>query len=344
MNTRSSCLFPTLDITDLLLSSAIGSSLQGEAAQPSLFISAWKLTPHSKLNDVESCRDMMIHLATTAIQDQHIRLSDHQALQRAWFELGHGALAQIDLLQRYEALSDDYGDLYDTHRSCEEVSDRLTKTQLVDVVRSRDQLADDHKNLQQEHLSCAGKEVGLVEKLVVVEKEKDDVLDKNREQGERIKQPQSGGNSVGWSEGVKVERNQEEAEAILADAANYDPYFKDTFILFCYFLAIYAFDFVYYLALGTCPYPERLAFRELRHLAIGTWTHPERLAFRELYVTWPLSLGLIRNVLRSRNCTSLGHWHLDSSGTFYIPGIVRHLAIGTWTHSKRFAFRELYVT
>ncbi|GJV81900.1 hypothetical protein Tco_1517770 [Tanacetum coccineum] len=123
-----------------------GSSLRGEVAQPSLFVPAWKLTPHSILNDAESCRDMMIHL----------------------FELGRGALAQIDLLQRYEALSNDYGDMYDTHRSCEKVSDRLTETQnqLVDVVRSRNQLADDHKNLQHE---CDNRVLSRCSHVVIME-------------------------------------------------------------------------------------------------------------------------------------------------------------------------------
>nr|GEU91527.1 hypothetical protein [Tanacetum cinerariifolium] len=189
-------------------------SFRAEATQPSLFVSAWKLTTHSILNDAESCRDMMIHLATPAVRAQQIRLSDHQALQR----------------------------------SC------------------RNKLADDHKHLQQEHLSCVGKEVGLVDKLAAMEKEKDDLLDKNREQEERIKRLEEElaskssslikaesfvselkGNldneykkslsdvfnqaiASGWSEGVKVERTQEEAEAILATAADYDPGCKDTFM------------------------------------------------------------------------------------------------------------------
>ncbi|GKE35386.1 hypothetical protein Tco_1454708, partial [Tanacetum coccineum] len=70
----------------------------------------------------------------------------------------------------------------------------------------------------------------------------------------------------------------------------------------------------------------------VRHLAIGTWTHSEHLAFREMFVTWPLALGLIRSVLRSEKCLSLGHWHLDSSGASCVPGNDRHLATGTWTH------------
>ncbi|GKB50136.1 hypothetical protein Tco_0900889 [Tanacetum coccineum] len=81
-----------------------------------------------------------------------------------------------------------------------------------------------------------------------------------------------------------------------------------------------------------------------RHLAIGTWTHPERLAFWEMFVTWSLALGLIRSVLHSRQYSSLGHWHIDSSGTSCISRNVRHLAIGTWSHPKRLAFREMFVT
>ncbi|GJY75515.1 hypothetical protein Tco_0480631 [Tanacetum coccineum] len=68
------------------------------------------------------------------------------------------------------------------------------------------------------------------------------------------------------------------------------------------------------------------------HLAIGTWTPPEHLAFRAILVTWPLALGLIRNVLHSEKCSSLGYWHLDSSRAFCVLGNVRHLSIGTWTH------------
>ncbi|GJX50812.1 hypothetical protein Tco_0277657 [Tanacetum coccineum] len=63
-----------------------------------------------------------------------------------------------------------------------------------------------------------------------------------------------------------------------------------------------------------------------------------------MFVTWLWALGLIRNILRSRKCSSLGHWRLDSSGASCVPGNTRHLAIGTWTHPERLAFREMFVT
>ncbi|GKE69968.1 hypothetical protein Tco_1528040, partial [Tanacetum coccineum] len=74
------------------------------------------------------------------------------------------------------------------------------------------------------------------------------------------------------------------------------------------------------------------------HLAIGAWTHLGHLSFKEMFVTWPLALGLIWDVLRPKKCSSLGHWSLDSSGTSCILGDFHHLAIGAWTHLGRLAF------
>ncbi|GJV86209.1 hypothetical protein Tco_1530147 [Tanacetum coccineum] len=100
------------------------------------------------------------------------------------------------------------------------------------------------------------------------------------------------------------------------------------------------------------------------HLAIGAWTHLGHLSFKEMFVTWPLALGLIWDVLRPKKCSSLGHWSLDSSGTSCILGDfsslghwrldsfrtscilrdVRHLAIGAWTHLGRLMFQEMFVS
>ncbi|GJV62326.1 hypothetical protein Tco_1468426 [Tanacetum coccineum] len=215
--------------------------------------------------------DMMINLATPAVQAQQIHLSDHQALQLSWFALGRGALAQIDLLQWYEALNNDYGELYESHRSCQDVSNRLAKTQnqLVDVIQNRNQLADENKTLRQDHLGCAGKEAALAEKLAMVEKEKDDLLDKtgtlkgdlehftldlshaeivrhnyvrhllptvfqqllsSDECKKSLSDVFNQAIAAGWSKGVKVEHSVEDAEVILSTASDYDPECKATFM------------------------------------------------------------------------------------------------------------------
>ncbi|GKC31498.1 hypothetical protein Tco_1038792 [Tanacetum coccineum] len=191
-----------------------------------------------------------------------------RALQRSWFELGRGALAQIDMLQRYKVLNEDYGELFESHRSCQYV-----------------------------HLGCVGKEAGLTKKLVAVEKARDGLLDRDREREECIKQLEadlasktssfaeaegvvgtlkgdlerltmdlsytdivrhnyvrqllptvvqrllSSGEykksltdvfnlaiAAGWSEGVKETCSEEEAQAFLATAVDYDSACKETFM------------------------------------------------------------------------------------------------------------------
>ncbi|GKB61963.1 hypothetical protein Tco_0918149 [Tanacetum coccineum] len=109
------------------------------------------------------------------------------------------------------------------------------------------------------HLGCVGKEADLVEKLAAMEKERDDLLDRDQERGAH---PAVGGGSrlqdflldqdrrlissdeyrkslsdvfnlaiaAGWSEGVKAACFEEEAQAFLATAVDYDPACKETFM------------------------------------------------------------------------------------------------------------------
>ncbi|GJZ25397.1 hypothetical protein Tco_0569650 [Tanacetum coccineum] len=57
----------------------------------------------------------------------------------------------------------------------------------LNALCTREALSDDHKTLQQVHLGFAGREAALSEKLAVLEKEKDDLLDKNKDQEAHIK-------------------------------------------------------------------------------------------------------------------------------------------------------------
>ncbi|GJX42741.1 hypothetical protein Tco_0257731 [Tanacetum coccineum] len=119
-------------------------------------------------------------------------------------------------------------------------------------------------------------------------------------------------------QGVKVGHSEEDAEAILADAIDYDPNCKDAFMS--------AFESHF-----TKSYPlirSILRFEKCASLGLGAWTHPERVAFREICVTWSLALGLIRSVLHFGKCTSLGHWRLDSSGTCLCSG--KYASLGHW--------------
>nr|GEV10456.1 hypothetical protein [Tanacetum cinerariifolium] len=59
-----------------------------------------------------------------------------------------------------------------------------------------------------------------------------------------------------------------------------------------------------------------------------------------MWRNWLSPSGFLWGICKicGRKCASLGHWILDSSGTFCVPGNVRHLAIGSWTHLERLAF------
>nr|GEU43936.1 hypothetical protein [Tanacetum cinerariifolium] len=160
-------------------------SLWRDAGLPEPFVLAWNLTTHSILNEVESRRDMMINLATPAVQSQQIWFSDYQ---------------------------------------------------------SRNQLSEDHKVLLEVCLGSVGDEADLIEKLVAVEKVRDDLLDKDREKEERIKQleadlasktsslAEAKAIAAGWSKGVKAACFEKEAQAFLATADGYDPSCKETFM------------------------------------------------------------------------------------------------------------------
>nr|GEY43868.1 transposase (putative), gypsy type [Tanacetum cinerariifolium] len=102
-------------------------------------------------------------------------------------------------------------------------------------------------NYSQVHLGCIKKEADLAENLIAVEKERDDLLDQNREREEQMKQLEADLASKTSSlteaesaasilkEGVKAACSEEYAKAFLA--TDYDPECKTTFM--------YTFDSIF---------------------------------------------------------------------------------------------------
>nr|GEU29103.1 reverse transcriptase domain-containing protein [Tanacetum cinerariifolium] len=269
-------------------------------------------------------------------------------------------ISPASLGNHYEALNDDYEELYESHRSCGDVSDRLTETQnqLDQIKHLEEALASKTSSLSEaESVACTLK--GDLERLTLdlshaeivrhnyVRHLLPTVFQRLLSSGEYKKSMSDVFNqaiATKWSEGIKVERSVEDTEAILSY-----PYVEKVIESFR-------------VPLGDLQnmWPEASCVSgNVRHLSIGTWTHPECLAFRVILVTWPLALGFIQNVLHSGKCSSLGHWHLDlsrtscvpgnvrhldSSGASCVQGNVRHLAIGTGTHSERLALQEMFIT
>nr|GEV06864.1 hypothetical protein [Tanacetum cinerariifolium] len=237
---------------------------------------------------------------------------------------------------------------------------RLTKTQNqpMDDVRIQNKLSNDHKALQQVHLGCVGKEADLTEKLVAVEKETDDLLDKNREREEhnyvrqlfptvfqRLLSSDEYKKSLsddfnlaiaaGWSEGVKIAYFEEDAEAILATVNDYDPECKTTFMS--------AFDSLF---TKSYPYVEKLV--ESFQLPLGDLQNiwPNFVACTEAH--YILVLFFCNFVLADGNgfgCKLIFLCYFLVVYTFkFCSGDIRHLAIGAWTHLERLTFRVIYVS
>nr|GEV94060.1 hypothetical protein [Tanacetum cinerariifolium] len=195
------------------------------------FVPSWGLTTSSILNDVEQCHDMMINLATPS---------------------------------RYEALNDDYEELYEAHSTCNSLSQCLIDTQnsLVEAFHTRATLLEDHKVLQQikrledalasktSSLSEAEKTAtqlkGDLERLTIDLSQAKVVrynyvryllptviqrLHSSDEYKKSLFEPFNQAIVIGWSEGVKVDRIEEEAQAILADVDDYDLDCQATFKL-----------------------------------------------------------------------------------------------------------------
>nr|GEY85451.1 hypothetical protein [Tanacetum cinerariifolium] len=146
----------------------------------------------------------------------------------------------------------------------------------------------------QVHLGCVGKEANLTEKLAAMEKERDDLMDKNREREEWIKQLEA---DIAFKISSLTEAERA-ASTLKGDLERLTVDLSHAEIIrhnYVWRLLPTVFQWL----LSSDEYKKSLAScvsGNIRHLAIGAWTHPKHLAFRVIYVTWPLALGLIRGV------------------------------------------------
>ncbi|GJY91294.1 hypothetical protein Tco_0506490, partial [Tanacetum coccineum] len=107
----------------------------------------------------ESSRGLMVHLAPPMAQEESNALNNARALDRAWFSLAQGALAQTDILERFENLQADFGKLAESHAECGDLDGKLVQARL-DVKHSSDlynSMSDLFKAFRSGHKGCAGK-------------------------------------------------------------------------------------------------------------------------------------------------------------------------------------------
>ncbi|GJV32914.1 hypothetical protein Tco_1393314 [Tanacetum coccineum] len=162
------------------LSKGVGADGAGSSLPPSLFVPSWGIHQRSRVTTPEECRDLMVNLIPPGVREEMNLLDNNIVLDRAWFSLARGAMAQAHTLCQFESL-------YDTHHALQE-SLETTRSQLVrtredfNVVQNfYNTLSEKHRRLREEHAQCS-------EGLTVVRAEKDSLMATNAEQALRIKE------------------------------------------------------------------------------------------------------------------------------------------------------------
>ncbi|GJR53764.1 hypothetical protein Tco_1404285 [Tanacetum coccineum] len=157
-----------------------GADEAGSSLPPSLFVPTWGIHQRSRVTTPEECRDLMVNLIPPGVQEEMHLLDNNVVLDRAWFSLARGAMAQAHALRQFESL-------YDTHHALQE-SLETTRSHLVrtredfNVIQNfYNTLSERRRKLREEHAQCS-------KDLAVVRAEKDSLMATNAEQALRIQE------------------------------------------------------------------------------------------------------------------------------------------------------------
>ncbi|GJS83995.1 hypothetical protein Tco_0750536 [Tanacetum coccineum] len=152
-----------------------------ESSRPgSVYVPEWTIHRRSRVDTPEECRELLTHLAPPAVREEMNAYDNNTAMERAWFSIARGAMAQTDALLRFEAL-------YDAHLAlkerCEDVTRQLvsTRTDFTHVSNLYNTLSNIYQQVRGEHAGC-------VEKLISAERERDEVRAVNADQASHIKE------------------------------------------------------------------------------------------------------------------------------------------------------------
>nr|GFB08016.1 hypothetical protein [Tanacetum cinerariifolium] len=136
----------------------------GESSHRSVFYAPeWSIHRRCRVDTPMWCRELMVHLAPPVAQKESNALNNATALERAWFSLARGALAQIDVLERFENLQADFGRLVESHTECKDMAGKLVPARL-DLEHSSHlytSLSDRYKAFKSNNEGCVKKLEGL---------------------------------------------------------------------------------------------------------------------------------------------------------------------------------------
>ncbi|GJW03213.1 hypothetical protein Tco_1562069 [Tanacetum coccineum] len=190
-----------------------GESSRGRA----LYVPDWSIHRRCRLDTTAWCRELQVHLAPPVAQEESNALNNATALDRAWFSLARGALAQTDILERFEHLQTDFDKLAEEHAGCEDTQSLRIK-ELEDLLAKKDYALVYAERINAER---AQEKEKLVTQLGKTEMEKFDSIRKllptmverllqSHEYKKSLSEPFNLAIQAGWGKGLAEERSEED--------------------------------------------------------------------------------------------------------------------------------------
>ncbi|GJZ19361.1 hypothetical protein Tco_0555951 [Tanacetum coccineum] len=200
---------------------------------------------------------MLKHLAPPAVREEMNAYDNNTAMERAWFSIARGAMAQTDALLRFESL-------YDAHLALKERYEDVTR-QLVSTWTDFTHVSNLYNTLSNRYQQVRGEHAGCAEKLVNAERERDELRAVNADQASHIKEleaelarkdsacqktdsigkllptvvrrllnsheykeslsiPFNLAIQAGWAKGLAVKRSEEDLMDVLREVQGFDPH------------------------------------------------------------------------------------------------------------------------
>ncbi|GKA30900.1 hypothetical protein Tco_0717205 [Tanacetum coccineum] len=155
----------------------------------------------------------MVHLAPPAVHEDSNSLNNATALERAWFSLERGALAQTDILERFEDLQNEFNRLAETHAGCEDTVRQLMDARQLSQHNSRLYLdiSERFRQFKNDHVDCPNR-------IRLLEDRNNELSQMNNEQSLRIKELEDilakKDYALVYAERINVERDQEKEKLV----------------------------------------------------------------------------------------------------------------------------------
>ncbi|GKA46234.1 hypothetical protein Tco_0739117, partial [Tanacetum coccineum] len=193
---------------------AHGNIEEGESSpHPAYYVPKWFIYRRCRVDTPMWCRELMVHMAPPAAQEDSNALNNATALERAWFALGRGALAQANMLERFENLQADYDKLAKTHAGCEDIVRQLIDARAVSQQNSKLylEMSERFKKVKNDHAGCT-------EKIQLLEDRNSELSQVNKNQALRIKKLEDTlakkDSALVYAERINAERAQEKEKLV----------------------------------------------------------------------------------------------------------------------------------